>query len=36
MTPKTIIEKEITELSATLAPISSEMHTWAEKSIFIK
>lgn len=36
MTPKTIIEKEITALSATLPPISTEMQSWAEKSIFLK
>lgn len=36
MTPKTIIEKEITALSATLAPITSEIQLWAEKSIFLK
>lgn len=36
MIPKTIIEKEITKLSTTLKPISAEMQTWAEKSIFLK
>lgn len=36
MIPKTIIEKEISNLSTTLKPISAEMHTWAEKSIFLK
>lgn len=36
MIPKTIIEKEITQLSTTLKPISAEMQTWAEKSIFLK
>jgi len=36
MTPKTIIEKGITALSATLAPLSPKMHGWAEKSIFLK
>ncbi len=36
MIPKTIIEKEISNLSATLKPISSEMQTWAKKSIFLK
>jgi len=36
MIPKTIIEKEISHLSNTLKPISSEIHIWAEKSIFLK
>lgn len=36
MIPKTIVEKEITQLSTTLNPITSEMQTWAEKSIFLK
>jgi hypothetical protein len=36
MIPKTIIEKQITELSSTLKPITSQMHAWAEKSIFLK
>lgn len=36
MIPKTITEKEITGLSASLVPISSEVHLWAEKSIFLK
>lgn len=36
MIPKTIIEKEISNLSTTLKPISAEMQTWAEKSIFLK
>ncbi|WP_426486115.1 PcfJ domain-containing protein [Flavobacterium sp. 2] len=36
MIPKTIIEKEISTLSTTLKPISAQMHTWAEKSIFLK
>lgn len=36
MIPKTIIEKEITHLSITLKPISAQMHTWAEKNIFLK
>lgn len=36
MIPKTIIEKEITALSATLSPINSEIQLWAEKSIFLK
>lgn len=36
MKPKTIIEKQITALSASLAPIASEVHRWAEKIIFLK
>jgi hypothetical protein len=36
MKPKTLLEKEIVALSATLAPISAEMYSWAEKSIFLK
>lgn len=36
MIPKTITEKLITELSSTLKPITSQMHAWAEKSIFLK
>lgn len=36
MIPKTIIEKEISNLSSMLKPISTQMHTWAEKSIFLK
>lgn len=36
MIPKTIIEKEISNLSATLKPITAQMQTWAEKSIFLK
>jgi hypothetical protein len=36
MKPKTLLEKEIVALSATLTPISAEMHSWAEKSIFLK
>lgn len=36
MIPKTIIEKEISNLSTTLKPITEQMHTWAEKSIFLK
>ncbi|WP_374173188.1 PcfJ domain-containing protein [Flavobacterium tructae] len=36
MIPKTIIEKEISNLSATLKPISAQIQTWAEKSIFLK
>ncbi|MEN2416186.1 PcfJ domain-containing protein [Flavobacterium mesophilum] len=36
MTPKTAIEKEITALSRSLAPISPAVHTWAEKTVFLK
>ena len=36
MIPKTIIEKEISHLSTTLKPTTAQMHTWAEKSIFLK
>ncbi|MFH7018621.1 PcfJ domain-containing protein [Flavobacterium sp. FlaQc-47] len=36
MIPKTIIEKEISNLSTTLKPITSQMQTWAEKNIFLK
>lgn len=36
MIPKTVIEKEISALSNTLAPITSQMHKWAEKNIFLK
>ena len=36
MTPKTIIEKQITDLSSTLNPITSQMQSWAEKNIFLK
>lgn len=36
MIPKTIIEKEISNLSTTLKPITAQMHAWAEKSIFLK
>lgn len=36
MIPKTIIEKEISNLSSTLKPITAQMHTWAEISIFLK
>lgn len=36
MKPKTFIEKEIVDLSATLKPISAQMQSWAEKSIFLK
>jgi len=36
MTPKTLIEKQITALSASLAPLSPAVTAWAEKSIFLK
>ncbi|MFG4003361.1 PcfJ domain-containing protein [Flavobacterium aquidurense] len=36
MIPKTIIEKEISILSISLPALTSEMHTWAEKTIFLK
>lgn len=36
MKPKTIIEKQLTQLSSSLAPISAEVHNWAEKTIFLK
>lgn len=36
MKPKTIIEKQIVDLSTTLKPISIQMQSWAEKSIFLK
>lgn len=36
MIPKTAIEKEISALSADLAPITAQMHQWAEKNIFLK
>lgn len=36
MIPKTAIEKEISSLSANLAPITMKMHRWAEKNIFLK
>ena len=36
MIPKTIIEKEISNLSTTLKPLSTEMQQWVEKSIFLK
>ena len=36
MIPKTVIEKEISALSTTLAPITAQMHQWAEKNIFLK
>lgn len=36
MIPKTAIEKEISALSASLAPITSQMNCWAEQHIFLK
>ncbi len=36
MIPKTIIEKHIVDLSATLKPITTQVYSWAEKSIFLK
>ncbi|MEL1254101.1 PcfJ domain-containing protein [Flavobacterium sp. DGU38] len=36
MIPKTIIEKQITGLSASLAPVTGKMQSWAEKNIFLK
>lgn len=36
MIPKTIIEKQLTVLSASLAPIREEVFTWAEQNIFLK
>ena len=36
MKPHTITEKRITELSASLAPITPEIHKWAEQNIFLK
>ncbi|KAF2080088.1 PcfJ domain-containing protein [Flavobacterium sharifuzzamanii] len=36
MIPKTIIEKQLTALSASLAPIREEVFTWAEQNIFLK
>lgn len=36
MIPKTIIEKQLTALSASLAPIRPEIFTWAEQNIFLK
>lgn len=36
MIPKTNIEKEISNLSSTLKPVTAQMHLWAEKSIFLK
>ncbi|WP_433831367.1 PcfJ domain-containing protein [Flavobacterium anhuiense] len=36
MIPKTIIEKQLTALSASLAPIREEIFLWAEQNIFLK
>lgn len=36
MKPRTIIEKRITDLSASLAPITPEIQSWAEQNIFLK
>lgn len=36
MIPKTIIEKQLTALSASLAPIRPEVFVWAEQNIFLK
>lgn len=36
MKPHTAIEKQIVALSESLAPITPEMHTWAENTIFLK
>lgn len=36
MIPKTHIEKQLTALSDTLAPLKPEVFTWAEKNIFLK
>lgn len=36
MKAETIIEKQITELSASLKPLTVRMQTWAEKNIFLK
>lgn len=36
MKPHTITEKRLTELSASLAPITPEIHKWAENNIFLK
>ena len=35
MIPKTSIEKQLTALSASLAPITREVEAWAEKNIFL-
>ncbi|AXB57709.1 PcfJ domain-containing protein [Flavobacterium fluviale] len=36
MIPKTIIEKQLTSFSASLAPIRPEVFNWAERNIFLK
>lgn len=36
MIPKTIIEKQLTALSASLAPIREEVFTWADQNSFLK
>lgn len=36
MIPKTHIEKQLTALSSSLAPIRPEVFTWAEQNIFLK
>lgn len=36
MIPKTIIEKEISALSSSLAPITAKMYLWAEQNVFLK
>ena len=36
MIPKTIIEKQLAALSASLAPIREEVFTWAKQNIFLK
>lgn len=36
MKPHITIEKHIVTLSQCLAPITPEMHSWAEKNIFLK
>lgn len=36
MKAKTIIEKQLTNLSASFPPVTTEMHAWAEKNIFLK
>lgn len=35
MIPKTNIEKQLTELSASLCPITAQACTWAEKTSFL-
>jgi len=36
MIPKTIVEKQLAALSASLAPTGEEVFTWAEQNIFLK